>query len=150
MNFLSKEILLSDQRRITGQAKFTYSLLGKAFEKQIKTMENRGIFPKDMKTNEIKNETDEIKKWEEKIKQKYLKYKTKNCTYDFQQYERIRSFLESTYTLKASIDEAEEDQSNLLENLVKFNNKSIPKKKEGKYKKDILVKVHKFFIKADN
>ena len=83
MNFLSKEILLSDQRRITGQAKFTYSLLGKAFEKQIKTMENRGIFPKDMKTNEIKNETDEIKKWEEKIKQKYLKYKTKNCTYDF-------------------------------------------------------------------
>ena len=41
MNFLSKEILLSDQRRITRQAKFTYSLLGKPFEKQIKTMENQ-------------------------------------------------------------------------------------------------------------
>ena len=31
--------------------------------------------------------------------------------------------------------EAEEDQSNLLENLVKFKNKSRPKKKEGNDKK---------------
>ena len=33
-----EEILPSDQSRIIEQAKFTYSLLGKAFEKQIKTV----------------------------------------------------------------------------------------------------------------
>ena len=33
------DILLSNQQQIIEQAKFTYSLLGKAFEKQIKTIE---------------------------------------------------------------------------------------------------------------
>ena len=34
----SEKILSSDQSRIIEQAKFTYSTLGKAFEKQIKTI----------------------------------------------------------------------------------------------------------------
>ena len=80
----SKEILPSDQSRIIAQAMFTYSPLGKAFEKQIKTKRTRkttswsfrsfkpeknqelksieGLFPKEMRTSEIKNEKDEIKK----------------------------------------------------------------------------------------
>ena len=33
------------------------------------------------------------------------------------------------------------DQSNLLENVVKFNKKSRPRKKEDKEKKEILLKV---------
>ena len=37
-----KEILPSNQKQITEQAKFTYSSLGKAFEKQIKTIEDQG------------------------------------------------------------------------------------------------------------
>ena len=37
-----EEILPSDQQKIIEQAKFTYSLLGKAFEKQIKTIEDQG------------------------------------------------------------------------------------------------------------
>ena len=154
-----EEILPSDQSRGIKQAMFTYSPLDKSFEKQIKTIEDQGfkqvealkalkseeikediksivgIFWKDLKTYEIKNEIDEIKKCEEKTKQKDLKNKTRNCTYDFQQYETIRSSGESIYTCKASIAEAEEDQSNPLENLGKFNNKSRPKKKESKVKK---------------
>ena len=81
-----EDILPSDQSRITEQAKFTYSPLGKAFEKQIKTIEDQGtkqveslkalkpeeskedmksieaIFPKNMRTNEIKNEIYDIRK----------------------------------------------------------------------------------------
>ena len=38
-----EEILLSNQSNIIEQAKFTYSPLGKAFEKQIKTIEDQGI-----------------------------------------------------------------------------------------------------------
>ena len=35
------------------------------------------MFPKDMRTNDIKNEIREIKKWEGKIKRKYLKHELK-------------------------------------------------------------------------
>ena len=90
------------------QAKFTYFPLNKSFEKQIKTIKDQGIkqvealralkpkinkediksiegiFPKDIRTNKIKNEIYEIKKWEENIKREDLKYKTKNYTCDFQ------------------------------------------------------------------
>ena len=38
-----EEILHPDQRRVIEQAKFAYSSLGKAFEKQTKTIEGQGI-----------------------------------------------------------------------------------------------------------
>ena len=78
-----REILPSDQSRIIEQPKFTYYPLGKAFENQIKTIEDQGTkqvealkleenkediksiegyFIKDTRTNEIKNDTFEIKK----------------------------------------------------------------------------------------
>ena len=98
-----KEILPSDQSRIIEQVKFTYSPLSKAFEKQIYKIEDQGkktwsfktlqlyenkqdikstdgIFPKEMRTNEMKNKIYEIKKWKEKIKQNDLKYETKKYT----------------------------------------------------------------------
>ena len=37
-----EEILPSDQRRVIEQAKFTYSPLGKTFERQIKAIEDQG------------------------------------------------------------------------------------------------------------
>ena len=40
--FTGEEILPSDQSKIIKQAVFTYSLLGKAFENQIKTIEDQG------------------------------------------------------------------------------------------------------------
>ena len=91
-----------------------------------------------MSTNEIKNEIYEIKKWEYKIKQGDLKYKTKNYTYDFQRYERIRFFDDNIYIGKINIDEPEMNQSNLSKNTVEFNNKSRPRTIEGKDKKRYL------------
>ena len=38
----SEKILPSNQQQIIEQAKFAYTPLGKAFEKQIKTIENQG------------------------------------------------------------------------------------------------------------
>ena len=40
--FTGEEILCPNQSRIIEQAKFTYSLLSKAIEKQIKTIEDHG------------------------------------------------------------------------------------------------------------
>ena len=87
-----EEILPSDQCRIIDQA---YSPLGNGVEKQTKTMEEQGqkqvkalevlkieeskeeerksvegLFPKEIRANEIKDEIDKIKKWEETIKRK--------------------------------------------------------------------------------
>ena len=41
--FTEEEILPPDQRRVMEQAKFTYSSLGKTFEKQTKTIQDQGI-----------------------------------------------------------------------------------------------------------
>ena len=76
-----------------------------------------------------------LKKWAGKIKRKGLIYKTNKYKYDFQQYETIRSFGESIYIDKTSIDEAEIDQSNLIKKLVEFNDKSRARTAEGKDKK---------------
>ena len=39
--YTGEEMLLSDQRRVIEQAKFTYFPLGKALEKQIKKLKNK-------------------------------------------------------------------------------------------------------------
>ena len=45
-----------------------------------------------------------------KLNKENLKYRTKNYTNDFQQYQTIRSFGESIYNGKINIDEGEMDQ----------------------------------------
>ena len=42
----------------------------KSEENQQDLQSIKGIFPKEMRTNEIKNEINEIKKWEKKLKEK--------------------------------------------------------------------------------
>ena len=58
-----EEIIPSNQQQIIEQAKFTYSPLGKAFEKQIKTIEDQGkkqidaladLNPKEIKPRETR------------------------------------------------------------------------------------------------
>ena len=80
--------MLFSQKQIIEQAKFTYSSLGKAFDKQIKTIQHQGkkqvdalkdsklegqtksiegIFPKDDENGEIKNELHKIKRYEKNL-----------------------------------------------------------------------------------
>ena len=79
-----KDILPTNQQQIIEKAKFTYSFLGKAFEKQIETIEDQGekqvevlkdlkpkeqtksiegVFPKGYESVEIKNEINKIKEY---------------------------------------------------------------------------------------
>ena len=130
-----------NQRQIVEQAKFedqgiTIEDQGikqvkdlKALKPQEELESIEGLFPKNMRTDKIKNKIYEIKKFEEKIKRKDLKYEAGKCKYDFQNYETINSFDESIYAGKISIREAEMIQTNLLENMVKLVNKSRPKAK---------------------
>ena len=56
-----EDILPSNQKQIIKQAKFTYSPLGKAFEKQIKTIEDQG--EKQIKAIRNQGEIKTIKKY---------------------------------------------------------------------------------------
>ena len=78
-----------------------------------------------MKNDETKNEIYEIKKWENEINRIYIYIYI--FIYIFQQYDKVRSFGDSIYTGKISIDEAEMDQTNLLKNITDFSDKSRPK-----------------------
>ena len=100
-----EEILPSNQQQIIEQAKFTYSPLGKAFEKQIKTIEDQGqkqaedlnnlksndelttedVIPKSTLNNdEAEKELDKIKEIEKTVHREKLNihiYKTNEHTY---------------------------------------------------------------------
>ena len=56
-----EDILPSNQQQIIEQAKFTYSPLGKAFEKQIKTIEDQG--EKQIKAIQGRGQVKAIKKY---------------------------------------------------------------------------------------
>ena len=92
-----------------------------------------------MRTNEIKNEINDMKKWENKIKRKDLKSETNWYKFDFKQFETIRIFGVSIHNGKISIDESEIEQTNLLENVIDFKNKSISKSKKIKTKNKIIL-----------
>ena len=70
-----------------------------------------------------------------KIKWQDLIYETNRYVYRFQQFETKRFFADSIYTGKIIIDEAEIDQTNLVDDTADFNNKSRPRSKEDKDKK---------------
>ena len=59
----------------------------------------------------------------------------KSYKFDFQKFETIRSFGDSIWNGKISIKEAEMKQKNLRENILDFSNKSRPRSKKDKDKK---------------
>ena len=84
-----EDILPSNQQQIIEQARFTYSLLGKAFQKQLKTIEDQGQKQVEvlniLKTNnQLTNEdviplnNDKARKELDKIKKIEKKYRQKN------------------------------------------------------------------------
>ena len=94
-----EEILPSNQQQIIEEAKFTCSPLGKAFEKQIKTIEDQGekqidalkylklkeqtksierIFAESYESAEIKNEINKMKEYEKKLIEAILIIHAKN------------------------------------------------------------------------
>ena len=162
-----QEILLSNQKQIIKQAKFTYSPLGKAFEKQIKTIEDQGkkqvdalkdlhlrdqrksiegIFPKGNETEGIKDELSKIKRYENKAIRDNLFYDLSKQPFDFRIFVTIRSLGDDIYNKRVNIDQANQEQSNLFDYLLHFDSKTKPKsKKEKKRKNDVFDSVKSLY-----
>ena len=109
-----EEILPPNQQQLTEQANFTYSPLGKAFEKQTKTIKGQGreqvdalkslktsdkelpsikdFIPKEKLNPEIINEVKRIEEEEKKVDRNKMVYKATKKIYDFRKFKTIRAF----------------------------------------------------------
>ena len=162
-----EDILPSNQEQIIEQAKFTYSPLRKAFEKQIKTIDDQGqkqvdalntlksnnqltiedVIPKNALNNdEAKKELDKIKEIEKNVDREKLIYETNEYTYSFKNFQTIKTFGRDIYEGEITIKEADEYQADLLVEIMNFKKNTKPRSQEKKQEKEIVLKnLYKFW-----
>ena len=158
-----EDILPSSNQQIIEQAILTYSPLGKAFDKQIKTIEDQGkkqvyalntLKSDDNNKLEIKNEDiipesafasdearediDKILKIEKNVDREKLVYDAGKYKYDFTKFNTIRTFGEDIYNGKITLEEADEDQSDLTDEINEFTKKTRLKSDKKKRKREIV------------
>ena len=164
--YLTGEDILPSNQQIIEQVKFTYSPLGKAFEKQIKTIEDQGkkqvdalntlksnnqltiedVIPNDaLNNNEAKKELDKIKEIERNVDREKLIFETNEYTYSFKNFQTIKTFGRDIYEGKITIKEADEYQKDLLVEIMNFR-KTKKKKKSKKKNKEEKVFLKTFII----
>ena len=92
--------------------------------------------------DEARKELDKIKEIEDTIDREKLVYKTRGNTYYFRKFRTIRNFGNDIYNGEITFEEADEDQSNLIDEIKNFNHRTRPKnykKKKRKNKKKKLL-----------
>ena len=152
-----EDILPSSNQQIIKQARFTYSPLEKAFDIQIKTIEDQGkkqddalntlksdnnnkkleiknqdIIPESaFASEEIREEINKIFKIEKNVDRQKQIYDADKYKYDFRKFNTIRTFGEDIYNGKITLEKADEDQSDLADEINEFTkNTKIRKTKK--------------------
>ena len=165
-----EDILPSNQHQIIEQARFTYSPLGKAFEKQIKTIEDQGkkqvealntlksnnqltiedVIPKNALNNdEAKKELDKIKEIEKNVDREKLIYEINEYTYIFKNFQTIKTFDRDIYEGKITFEKANEYQTNLLAEIINFKKHTKPRSQEKNKEKKLFFKICIVFLKLE-
>ena len=151
-----EEMLPSNQQQIIQQAKSNYSPLGKALEKQIRTIKDQGgkqvvtleslkdsdkkltqikdFIPTENLNPEIINEIKRIEEIEKQIDRNKMVYKGINKIYDFRNFKTIRAFGNEIRNNVISLDTANIEQGNLLSYIYDFTKKTKPRDTEQKKK----------------
>ena len=115
--------------------------MGKAFEKQIKTIEGQGktqvdalnilksnnqltiedVIPNGALNNDkAKKEIDKIKEIEKTLNREKLIYETNEYTYSFTNFQTIKTFGRDIYESKITIEKADKYQTDLLVEVMNF------------------------------
>ena len=158
--FTGEEILPSNQQQIIQQAKFNYSPLGKAIEKQRKTIEDQGekqvvalesLKDSDKKLPQIKdfipmknlnpeiiNEIKKIEEIDKKFDRNRMVYKGTNKTYDFRNFKTIRAFGNEITNYIISVNTANIEKANLLSHINDFIKTKPRDPEKRKLKVDLL------------
>ena len=131
------------------QVKFTYFPLGKAFEKQIKTIEDQGqkqidalkslessdkqlpsikdFTSKEKLNPEIIDEIERIEKEDEKVDRSQMVYKGYNKIYDFRKFKTIRGFGDEIRSNIINMHMANDEQNKLVKYIKEFKTKKTRK-----------------------
>ena len=153
-----EEILTSNQQQIIHQAKFNYSSLGKAFEKQIKTIKDQGekqadalktsykilpsikdFVPTEKFNPEIIDEIERIEEIEENVDRDKMVYESTNRTYDFRGFKTIRAYGKDIRNNVISLKAANLEQANLMAHINHFVKTTKPLDPKQKIlKSDVL------------
>ena len=153
-----EEILPSNQQQIIHQAKFNYSSLGKAFEKQIKTIKDQGekqadalktsykilpsikdFVPTEKFNPEIIDEIERIEEIEENVDRDKMVYESTNRTYDFRGFKTIRAYGKDIRNNVISLKAANLEQANLMAHINHFVKTTKPLDPKQKIlKSDVL------------
>ena len=155
-----EEILPSNQQQIIQQAKFNYSPIGKAIEKQIKTIKDQGekqvvaleslkdpdkklptikdFIPTENLNPEIINEIKRIEEIEKNVDRDKMVYKSTNETYDFRNFKAIRTFGNEIRNNIISLDTANIEQGNLLSYINDFMKTKPRDPEKRKLRADVL------------
>ena len=155
-----EEILPLNQQQIIQQAKFNYSPLGKAIEKQIKTIKDQGekqvvaleslkvpdkklppikdFIPMENLNPEIINEIKNFEEIEKKVDRNKMVYKGTNKTYDFRNFKTIHTFGNEIRNNVISLDTANMEQANLLSYISDFMKTKPRDPEKRKLRADVL------------
>ena len=147
--------------------------MGKAFEKQIKTIEDQGkkqvdalntlksdnnkkfeiknenIIPKNaFASDESRKELNKILEIEKNLDRKVDLWSRWINIYDFRKFNTIRTFGEDIYIYnrKITLEEADEDQSDLADEINNFIKETKPKDDEKKQEKKLLKKTREIVL----
>ena len=153
-----EEILPSNQQQIIQQAKFNYSPLGKALEKQVKTIKDQGekqvdalktsykklpsikyFVPTEKFNPEIIAEIKRIEETEKNVDIDKMFYKGTSRNYDFRGFKIIRSYGNDIRNNVTSLEAANLEQANLMAHIHDFVKNTKPQDpKQKKLKSDVL------------
>ena len=158
--YLTGEEILPLNQQIIQQAKFTYSPLGKALEKQRKTTEDQGekqvvaleslkdsdkkltpikdFIPTENLNPEIINEIKRIEEIEKKVDRNRMVYKGTNKTYDFRSFKTIHAFGNEIRNNVIGLDTANMEQANLLSYISDFMKTKPRDPEKRKLRSDVL------------
>ena len=138
--------------------------MAKAFEKQIKTIEDQGkkqvdalstltiedVIPKNALNNdEAKKELDKIIEIEKNLVREKLIYKTDEYTCSFKNFQTIKTFGRDFHEGKITVEETDEYQADLLTEIMNFRKNTKPSSQEKNEKNKLFFKTYIIFLRVE-
>ena len=99
--------------------------------------------------DEAEKELSKIKEIENSIEREKLFYKTNKYRYDFRKFQTIRNFGKDIYDDEITLEEADEDQSDLLNSISDFKNETRPENNTKKQEKKLFLKTCIIFLRVE-
>ena len=90
-----------------------------------------------------------ITKIEKPVNREDLVFEANKYIYNFQKFEKIRSFTKNIFDGTITLNNADKEQIHLLIEVLEFNKNTKPRDVKKKNKKEILLKACMYFMKVE-